>query len=151
MSTTEQEERTPKVGVGLFLIKYIDGNTYILLSQRKSEFGQGEWSLPGGHVKEFEEPTDACRRELMEETGIKATELILPLTFCNYICTGLKKHYITLYYYCSVFEGEPVDMEPDKHGPWLWFHIAFLPKPIWQGIGPVVEQYWTRFEKRNAQ
>ena len=151
MSATEQEERTPKVGIGLFLIKRIDGNVHILLSQRKVEFGRGEWSLPGGHVQEYEDPVDACKREVLEETGIKVTGAVRPITFFNYINLPLKKHYITLYYFCDEFEGEPMNMEPDKHGPWSWFHIAWLPFPIWQGISMVVKQYWGKFEKGTAQ
>ena len=34
------------------------------------------WELPAGHV-EYNDPTESCRRELLEETGLPARSLIL--------------------------------------------------------------------------
>lgn len=48
----------------------------ILLIQRKDPPFQKLWALPGGFMEMEESLEDAARRELMEETGIRAGELI---------------------------------------------------------------------------
>lgn len=48
----------------------------ILLIQRKESPFQQSWALPGGFMEMEETLEDTARRELMEETGISAGELI---------------------------------------------------------------------------
>ena len=55
------------IGVGAVAIK--DGK--ILLMKRAFEPGKGKWSIPGGLVEVGETLSDACAREMEEETGIK--------------------------------------------------------------------------------
>jgi len=42
----------------------------ILVMKRASGFSSGGWFFPGGHLESGERPTEACVRELREETGI---------------------------------------------------------------------------------
>lgn len=58
---------TPRVRV----IVVSDTNEILLI---KGALGSGKWSLPGGGVKRGEPLRAAVVRELLEETGIKATE-----------------------------------------------------------------------------
>ena len=73
MSVEEQAQerreypRAPLIGVGAVAIK--DGK--ILLMKRAFEPGKGKWSIPGGLVEVGETLSDACAREMEEETGIK--------------------------------------------------------------------------------
>lgn len=48
----------------------------ILLVQRKDSPFKNMWALPGGFMEMEETLEEAARRELLEETGIKAGELI---------------------------------------------------------------------------
>lgn len=43
----------------------------ILLIERKSEFGNGKWALPGGYVETTQTLEQAARQELLEETGLE--------------------------------------------------------------------------------
>src|SRR5581483_7687178 len=50
------------------------GNT-VLLGMKKRGFGQGKWNGFGGKVAEGESVQDAAKRELFEESGLKAQDL----------------------------------------------------------------------------
>jgi ADP-ribose pyrophosphatase YjhB (NUDIX family) len=52
-----------------------DGNGRVLLGRRAIDPGAGRWDLPGGFLNENEQPLDALRREVREETGL---ELVQP-------------------------------------------------------------------------
>ncbi len=49
----------------------------VLLVRRKNPPFAGSYALPGGFVDVGETVEDACRRELLEETGVKAGKLAL--------------------------------------------------------------------------
>lgn len=55
----------------------------ILLIQRKDSPFKDMWALPGGFMEMEESLEEAARRELWEETGIKAGELIRFDTYDN--------------------------------------------------------------------
>ncbi len=55
----------------------IDAKGRVLLIRRKNPPYVGHYALPGGFVDIGETVDDACRREFMEETGVKAGKLHL--------------------------------------------------------------------------
>jgi 8-oxo-dGTP pyrophosphatase MutT (NUDIX family) len=81
------KETTTKVVAGA-LVQYEDS---LLLLRRARDFrgvntGKGIWEPPGGTVEPGEKVEDALRREVREETGIKADESEPELvTVLNYV------------------------------------------------------------------
>jgi 8-oxo-dGTP diphosphatase len=98
----------------------------VLLGKRKGSHGAGTWSFPGGHLEPGESFEDCCRRETLEETGIKVGKLT-PVGFTNDIFEEEKLHYVTLYFMSEEFIGEPKVMEPDKCEEWDWFALDLIP------------------------
>lgn len=64
----------PIVDVATSIVRNRSG--CVLLAQRtKHQISAGYWEFPGGKVEAGETPAEAARRELEEETGIRATDL----------------------------------------------------------------------------
>ena len=127
-------KQRPKVGVGIGVLR----NGHVLLGKRKGSHGSGCWSFPGGHL-EFGETVEECaRRELLEETGLRARSCLLgPWT--SDVIEGTK-HYITLFVFVDQFEGEPQLTEPDKCEGWQWVAWDELPLPLFEPIPSLIEK-----------
>ncbi len=61
----------------------MDGKGRTLLIKRGHPPFQGHYALPGGFVDVGETVEDACRRELLEETGVIAKKLTLIGVYSN--------------------------------------------------------------------
>jgi 8-oxo-dGTP diphosphatase len=66
--------RTPALAADCIVI---DAKQRLLLVRRKHPPFKGHYALPGGFVDIGETVEDACRRELLEETGVRAGKLQL--------------------------------------------------------------------------
>ncbi len=58
----------PRVGIGIVLLR----GDEVLLVRRGKPPGVGQWSLPGGAQELGETAEECARRELYEETGLRA-------------------------------------------------------------------------------
>lgn len=128
------EKKRPKVGVGLTVVQ----NGRLLVGKRKGAHGAGEWAFAGGHL-EFGESVEECaRRELAEETGLKALSIRLGPWTADII--EKDKHYITLFVFIDDFEGELQLMEPHKCEGWHWFAWEEFPTPLFAPVSSLIEK-----------
>lgn len=126
----------PSIGMGVFVRK----DRKILLGRRRSvTHGDGEWSLPGGHLEKWESFESCCRREVLEETGVSIGN-IRKLGFTNDLFRAADLHYVTLYFVADYFGGELTNREPHKCEGWQWFEIDKLPSPLFCGIREIMAE-----------
>ncbi|KID97361.1 NUDIX hydrolase domain protein, partial [Metarhizium majus ARSEF 297] len=115
---------TPKVRVGIAAFVLASKNEdrenpRFLVGRRKGSHSAGTLVLLGGHL-EFGEKTEECAaRELLEETGLKVTDIRF-LTATNDFIPEDTKHCVTLFYLCvrEKDDGEPQLLEPGKCQSW---------------------------------
>jgi 8-oxo-dGTP diphosphatase len=114
----------PFVGVSAIVIR--DGA--VLLGLRQGAHGAGTWAFPGGKVDPGESPGEAVRRELLEETGLRASA-VEPVNWTSDVFAEAGLHYITLHHLVAA-NGEPVVLEPEKVREWRWCAWEDLPAPL---------------------
>ena len=99
----------------------------ILLIKRKYDPFQGMWALPGGFLNMEETLEETARRELIEETGVKAGELI---KFDTYDRPGRDPRGRTItQVFVLIWEekmGKP--MAADDADDFRWFGLDNLPE-----------------------
>jgi len=137
-------EENKKIGVGFGVMLLRDGK--VLLGKRHEDpekadsqlNGAGKWTMPGGKLDFGERFEDGAKRELFEETGIKAKKIEVICVNQDIIETA---HFITIGTLCEKFTGEPNVMEPDEITEWNWFDLNNLPTPLYFPSAKVLENY----------
>ena len=111
-----------KPTLGAIAVVIRDGKT--LLVQRKRPPAGGQWGFPGGHVELGETALEAARRELLEETGVRAEPLEY-LTNVDVILRGddgqVARHYLLAVVLCDYQDGEPIAADDAADARWVRF------------------------------
>lgn len=124
----------PRVGVGVLVVR--DG--MILLGKRCGLHMPGFYAAPGGHLEFDESFAECARREVLEETGLRASSVRF-LTIGNYRFDS--KHYVDVDMLAECSVGEPEAMEPEKCAEWKWYDRANLPSPLFIVTRRMIEAY----------
>lgn len=124
----------PKIGVATLLF---DSSDRILLAKRISDHEGGRYGCPGGKVDFGESPEEAARRELWEETHMRA-DSIYPIGYvANCVYPNEGSHFLCIWFMARVsFEDKDVrfvettaEGKPKSEG-WDWYgegQLAELP------------------------
>lgn len=126
--------------VGISCDTIVEKKNEILLGKRLGKIGSGTWSLPGGKLRFGERIEDCARRELEEETGIKAEEIEW-LGVVNDREALDNSHFVKFVYLVTKFSGEMKVKEPEKCERWEWFDKDNLPEPLFYGHIKLLELY----------
>ena len=132
----------PGLGVGVMVIK----NNKILLGLRNSDKekasselnGEGTWTMPGGKVKFMEKLVDAAKRELEEETSLKATKLKFLCISDDMTDTA---HFVTAGFIVEEYSGNVQTMEPEEIIRWEWFDLDNLPQNLYKPSEKCISKY----------
>lgn len=115
-----------RVGVGVGVV--VTKDDAVLLVQRKFH-GAGSWSTPGGYLDPGESPESAALRELLEETGVTATDPIVQGISNDIHPDG--KHNVTFWVTARYMSGDARLSTPDELNAVSWFAWSALPEPIY--------------------
>jgi NAD+ diphosphatase len=106
----------------------LDDDGRILLARRAQEPDKGKWDLPGGFLNEGEDPRDALRRELVEETSLDVELLeFFDVVVDRYGDEDDAQWTLNLYWTCRVLDGTPT--AADDVSELRWFSRDELPPP----------------------
>ncbi len=101
----------------------------VLLSQRlNTGYGNGYYSLVAGHVEDGESTICAMIREAKEESGIVLKKDDLKLSHVLHYTSDVDGYKsLMLFLTAEKWEGEIVNMEPEKCSDLQWFPLDALP------------------------
>lgn len=95
------------------------GNKYLFtLRASVNDYKPNEWDLPGGTVEFGEKPTEALKREILEETNLKV-EIDKPLYICSQTNGG--RHQFWIIYGCKYLSGK-IKLNPKEHSEFRWIN-----------------------------
>ncbi len=120
--------RTSKifVTVDAVIFRKTTAATELLLIKRKNDPFKGKWALPGGFVDEGEDLAVAAKRELLEETGLKADRLEQLGAFGK-PGRDPRQHTVSVAY-TGFVESDTMVMAADDADEAQWFSVKVLPE-----------------------
>ena len=102
------------VAVGAMIEHIASGKILLLKRAETQEFLPGIWEDMGGRIKQFEEPEDALKREVKEETGLEI-EILKPLAvFHDYYGERTAENEMLLITYWCKTEFDQITLS-DEH------------------------------------
>jgi 8-oxo-dGTP diphosphatase len=115
----------PAITVDAIITAEKNGQTMVLLILRKADPFKDKWALPGGFAGIDETLSDACKRELKEETGISKIDL---KQFYTFDAPGRdpRERVISVVFHGRMAETVPVKGGDDASEA-KWFSFTSLP------------------------
>ena len=115
-----------RVPLTIFTVIMNNHGEVLLMRRANTGFGDGQYSLPGGHVEKHERIADAAKREVLEETSIHLADVRIQ----GVIHSDVDREYL---HFVAVathqdWTGEARNMEPDQCDHIAWYPGATGPK-----------------------
>jgi 8-oxo-dGTP diphosphatase len=128
MSTPTQR---PVVAIRVFATDA--SNRILLLRRANSEYGEGQWCLPGGKLDYGDTPEHTVGKELEEETALAAKDVEFLFYQNSPPPEPGKMHCLNLYFRCTV-DGAVALNEESSEFLWLQLKDALEKQPVFGAI-----------------
>ena len=114
------------VGIGAVIFNK-DGKMFLSKRGGKAQNEKGKWESPGGALEFGESFEETIIREIKEEFDfiVEPIEILQPF---NHLIPEEKQHWIALAFICTVKEGKPKILEPEKSVEIGWFTFQEMEK-----------------------
>lgn len=123
--TLGSSRREPYTACSIIVIKRSGSRRYTLLGIRRTGFGKGLLSLPGGKQQNDETLRECARRELFEETGLKEIASH-PVSIHKTTYPG-KPWVLSVGVVVTEYSGKLRNRERHQSTDWQWYDLASLP------------------------
>ncbi|NBI29695.1 NUDIX hydrolase [Chengkuizengella marina] len=121
------------------ILIYQNDNEVLLLKRKNTGFEDGKWGIIAGKIEGREEIVSAAIREAKEEAGIiidpKEVKVVGVMHRNN-----IKNEWIDFYVKIDSWQGEIVNIEPDKCEELKWFKVNKLPNNLIPFIRKAIEK-----------
>ncbi len=119
------------------------GRVLLLRRTLDGGFGSGRWELPGGSVHFGESPTEALRREVSEETGLRFRNAA-PFDASIFVVRRRGRAPLPVVAVRFLARAEPPALprlSPDEHLEYRWVGPRErLPRPLLPGVSELVRR-----------
>jgi 8-oxo-dGTP pyrophosphatase MutT (NUDIX family) len=117
-----------KIFIAAYLILSKEGEV-LLLKRANTGYQDGNYSLIAGHLDGAETAKQCIMREAQEEAGITLKQADLEVVHVMHR-NSPDREYIDIYLQADNWEGEPLNLEPDKCDELKWYPAESMPDNI---------------------
>ncbi len=124
---------------GVVLILQKENRILLFKRNMPNKIAYGKFALPGGTVEHDESIVQTACREAYEEIGIIIDPSEVQIVYLQRMRekidpkTQQTQQILFLYYaHIRTWQGEPHNLEPEKHSDLAWFDINALPQTIFE-------------------
>lgn len=125
------------IAVHLFLIS---DKKILLLRRFNTGFGDGQYSVPAGHVEQYESAVSAIIRETNEEIGIDIKNDTLRVVQLMHR-KGIDSERIDYFFVVNKWMGEIINNEPHKCDKLKWYNINNLPDNMLDYVDTAINNF----------
>ncbi len=145
MNMIDRVEPVPLIGIGAIIFNH----DQVLLIKRNQAPASGLWSVPGGKMEAGESMSEACQREVLEETGLKInTKSVLAVVERR--LEGF--HYVIIDFLAELTKDQDIDPVAETDvAEAKWVRINKLPGyELVEGLQMIIERAY-QVERRADQ
>ena len=113
----------------------------LLLRRFNTGYGDGQYSVPAGHLDGGETVVAAARREGLEETGVRieADDVL----FSSVVHRRDGDERVDFFVQVHKWQGEPLNTEPDKCDELRWVRVNELPDNVIPYVRKAIQNHLT--------